>query len=57
MTCCGEYNWLTRAEFCDYNGIDPETGEPPERRDYRTAEQYYADQAHARKRKLLETGE
>ena len=61
LTCCGEQDWLTRNEYCDYHGIDPETGEPPERRDaapdYRTAAEYYADQAHARKRKYMETGE
>jgi hypothetical protein len=61
ISCCGENHWMTRDEYCDYHNEDPETGEPPERRDaapdYRTAEQYYADQAHARKRKLLETGE
>jgi hypothetical protein len=54
ISCCSENHWMTRNEYCDYHGIDPETGEPPERRD---AAPYYADEAHARKRKYMETGE
>ena len=57
MFCCGDRDLLTRDEYCNYHGIDPVTGEPPERRDtapdYRTAEQFYADQAHERKRRML----
>jgi hypothetical protein len=60
LGCCGEARWVTGREFYEYHGClaeDDDNDEGYERidaaPDYRTAEQYFADQAHEKKRKHL----
>ena len=60
LSCCSENHWMTGREFYEYHGElaeDDDNDEGYERRDaapdYRTAEQYFADQAHEKKRKHL----
>ena len=58
--CCGEADhWMSAREFKEYHGDWPEDADeddmadPHAGPDYRLPEQYYADQAHEKRRKHM----
>ena len=53
LSCCGECHWLTRAEYIEYHGeepLDEVLPHPADTPDYRTASEYFFDQAQQKRR-------